>query len=136
MGVDVDEAGRDDAARGVERARARQARADRDDALALDGDVRTPPRRPRAVDHGAAADDEIGHGTLLLATDRVAQPQARREGFSRTGEAVHTHDARSRLILGVVNRTGGVRIMTTQILLVALIALLLVVGIVADAMWE
>ena len=66
MRVDVDEAGRDDAAGGVERARARQVGADRGDALALDRDVRAHAGRARSVDHGAAADHELGHGVLLL----------------------------------------------------------------------
>ena len=59
MGLDVDEAGGDDLAGGVDCRRAAGGKlADRPDAAGLDGDIGHPPGRARAVDHGAAADDD------------------------------------------------------------------------------
>ena len=64
--VDVDEAGRDDRALGVERAAGGAADvAQRGDAAATDAEVAAPRRGARAVDQRAAADQEVevlGHG--------------------------------------------------------------------------
>jgi hypothetical protein len=62
VGVQVDDARRDDPPVGVDRARGARAIghvSDRDDPAARDRDVGAPPREPRAVDHDAAADHEV-----------------------------------------------------------------------------
>ena len=65
VGVDVDEAGRDQAPVGVDLAPPRSdVGADGDDAVAVDGDVRGArgaDRARRSVDHRPAADDEVVH---------------------------------------------------------------------------
>jgi hypothetical protein len=65
--VRVDEAGRDDAARGVDLAGPAPVAdlADRDDAVAGDADVGPAPGRAGAVDQEAVADDELDvrHGS-------------------------------------------------------------------------
>ncbi len=74
----VDEAGRDHAPGDVEHAVGGpgQARGDGDNALALDGDVRAPARRSRAVDQRAAAEQERpGHRySSLMVTDVILSP--------------------------------------------------------------
>ena len=63
VGVDVDEAGRDEGAVGVELAAATLVDdADLGDDAAVDGDVGRAGGRTRAVDHSTGADDEIVHG--------------------------------------------------------------------------
>jgi hypothetical protein len=59
--VGVDEAGRDDAAGCIEGVLRRMVgeRADRSDAAVDDADVGVEARRPRAVDDGAAADQQV-----------------------------------------------------------------------------
>ena len=60
MGVDVDEAGGDDLAGGVDLAPGGAADlADLDDAVAVDRDVALEGRRARAVDDGAATNNQI-----------------------------------------------------------------------------
>ena len=61
MGVDVDEAGGDDAALGVDLATARAVEpvVDRHDPVADDADVGPSCRGTGAVDDGAAPDDEV-----------------------------------------------------------------------------
>ncbi len=63
VGVAVDEARRHDQAVGIDRARrGRRDAADLDDAAVLDADIGGEARLARAVDDGAAADEEIeGH---------------------------------------------------------------------------
>src|SRR3546814_9135469 len=62
MGVDVDEAGGDDLAAGVDVFAARaQVFADRDDPVAVDRDVGDKGRAARTIDDGAAANHQIIH---------------------------------------------------------------------------
>src|SRR6185369_1365785 len=59
--VDVDEAGRDDLAAGVDHpaGRPRRARLERDEAAPVDADVGVAPGRAGAVDQVAAADQQV-----------------------------------------------------------------------------
>src|SRR3546814_4391921 len=62
MGMDVDEAGGDDPAARVDLfAPGGQVRADRDDAVAVDRDIRRERLAARAVDDRAAANHQIIH---------------------------------------------------------------------------
>ena len=73
--VDVDEAGRDQQAAGVDLAPAlADVVAHRGDGVAVDGDVGLAARRAGAVDDGAAADHEIVHGPELLRIPRRVLP--------------------------------------------------------------
>ncbi len=64
VGVDVDEAGRDDLAGGVDALRRLGVGevGDGGDAVADDADIGAPTRRVGAVDHVAAGDDDVEHG--------------------------------------------------------------------------
>ncbi len=67
MGVDVDEAGRDDAAGRIDRLPGVLVDlADGDDAAVLDADIGANARAPGAVDHGAAADLKVEHVVSYL----------------------------------------------------------------------
>ena len=85
VGVDVDEAGRDDQAGGVDRPRAagdRGKRADRGDAAVLDRDVGRRAGAPGAVDHLTAGDQQV-----------VARRRLRRAGHG-AAETRQKQDAR------------------------------------------
>jgi hypothetical protein len=79
-GVDIDEAGRDDLAGGVDHGLAglRRDRADGDDAVAAEADVGLERGAARAVDDLAVADDDLDvHGRHLRRQIRSAkQPHA------------------------------------------------------------
>src|SRR5471032_1159357 len=67
MRVDVDEAGRDDLALGVDGARRLLVDvADRRDPAVVDSDVGDPTGRTRAVDDRSAADDHVEHGPTIV----------------------------------------------------------------------
>ena len=86
MGVDVDEAGRDGHVPGVDLGGARGGDlADRADAVAGDGHVAGARVRSRAVDEGAAADDEVGAGAGAAAGAAAAVEGAARVAGSRDG---------------------------------------------------
>ena len=115
MGLDVDEAGRDDPARGVhDRCPAGgKIVADRPDAAVLDDDIGGITGRTAAVDHGAAADDDgLSHrrgASAALRCRRKASAGPRRRGRDprptgrsrapvRTGSRSRTPRGRSRRI--------------------------------------
>src|SRR5262249_18499447 len=90
--VDVDEAGSDDGALGVDGARGAAGHvADRRDATVAHGDVAAPARRARAVDQRAAADQEIvvlAHGPLFsFSVDLLSWAAARRSPTHRARAA-------------------------------------------------
>ena len=66
MGMHVDKAGRDDQPRHIDLAGARHLRdrTDSRDPVAGDRDVAAEARRAGTVDDGAAAKDQVGHGTV------------------------------------------------------------------------
>ena len=79
MGVDVDEAGGDQQAVGIELAPAGAVHpAHLRDELTVDGHVGGPPRSARAVDHRSPADDQVvrRHGATVrpLAGHRPGGP--------------------------------------------------------------
>ena len=81
VGVDVDAAGRDVLARGVELAlAAARDLADLDDAIAVDGDVALADLRAAAVHQGPTANHQIVHASL----------PPRRSGAPGTGADYHT----------------------------------------------
>ena len=87
VGVDVDEAGGDDGAVGVDAAAGLPdagavAVADRADSVAVDGHVGPPGRRPGPVDDGCAGDHQVmGHGSPL----RWREGPLRRKSSGRGG---------------------------------------------------
>ncbi len=67
VGVDVDEAGRDEEAARVDLILAgRCDLADGGDDAVVDGDIALEGRRAGAIDNGAVADDEVVHGVAVM----------------------------------------------------------------------